>query len=125
MSELERNKFQVVESQSFNDELTTELNTLKQKDIRIILGNFDEAWARQVLIHSHKKNDFTIIVFQTSLLPSLSNWTVWTKISVDDSGDVLQEVVGKGGRRSQLHGGRGQRGSPRHSHYGNDHPGLV
>lgn len=41
-------EFQVVLSQSFNDELTTQLEALKdkEKDIRIILGNFNETWAR-------------------------------------------------------------------------------
>lgn len=43
-------KFDVVLSQSFNDELTTQLEALKdkEKDIRIILGNFNETWARQI-----------------------------------------------------------------------------
>ena len=39
-------EFEVVLSQSFNDELTTQLQDLKEKDIRIILGNFNETWAR-------------------------------------------------------------------------------
>ena len=43
-------EFDVVLSQSFNDELTTQLEALKdkEKDIRIILGNFNETWARQI-----------------------------------------------------------------------------
>ena len=39
-------EFEVVLSQSFNDELTTQLKALQKKDIRIILGNFNETWAR-------------------------------------------------------------------------------
>ena len=39
-------EFEVVLSQSFNEELTTQLQALKEKDIRIILGNFNETWAR-------------------------------------------------------------------------------
>ena len=42
--QLRAGDFQVVLSQSFNDELTTQLEALrdKEKDIRIILGNFNE-----------------------------------------------------------------------------------
>lgn len=45
-------EFDVVLSQSFNDELTTQLEALKdkEKDIRIILGNFNETWARQIAL---------------------------------------------------------------------------
>ena len=46
VSKLEENDFQVVESQSFNDELTNQLDILKSKDIRIILGNFNSTWAK-------------------------------------------------------------------------------
>ncbi|CAB4069502.1 GABBR [Lepeophtheirus salmonis] len=42
VSELEKNNFTIVESQSFNDEITNQLDILLKKDIRIILGNFDE-----------------------------------------------------------------------------------
>ena len=40
--------FEVVLSQSFNNELTGQLDALKdvEKDIRIILGNFNESRAR-------------------------------------------------------------------------------
>jgi hypothetical protein len=30
----------------FNDEITNQLDILIKKDIRIILGNFNETWAR-------------------------------------------------------------------------------
>ena len=43
---LEKNKFDVVASLSFNDELTNQLDTLIEKDVRIILANFNETWAR-------------------------------------------------------------------------------
>jgi len=50
--------FQVVLSQSFNDELTTQLDALKDKenDVRIILGNFNESWARMVFCEAFKKD---------------------------------------------------------------------
>jgi gamma-aminobutyric acid type B receptor len=43
---LEMNKFDVVASQSFNDEITGQLDAMLEKDVRIILGNFNESWAR-------------------------------------------------------------------------------
>ena len=46
MSKLEENRFDVVDAQSFNDELTTQLDSLIEKDVRIILGNFNQTWAR-------------------------------------------------------------------------------
>jgi len=54
--QLRAGEFQVVLSQSFNDELTTQLEALKdkEKDIRIILGNFNETWARIVFCEAYK-----------------------------------------------------------------------
>lgn len=46
ISELENKGFEVVASQSFNDEISNQLNILMEKDVRILLGNFDEEWAR-------------------------------------------------------------------------------
>ena len=51
--ELEKNKFEVVESQSFNDEITNQLEILRDKDIRIILANFNETWARRVFCNAY------------------------------------------------------------------------
>jgi len=50
-------EFEVVLSQSFNDELTTQVDALQDKDndIRIILGNFNESWARAVFCEAWKK----------------------------------------------------------------------
>lgn len=54
VSELEKNKFKVEESQSFNDEITNQLEILKEKDVRIFLGNFNETWARHVFCEAHR-----------------------------------------------------------------------
>ena len=48
VSKLTKSNFTVQASQSFNDELTDQLEIIKSKDIRIILGNFNHTWARQV-----------------------------------------------------------------------------
>ena len=59
--QLRAGDFQVVLSQSFNDELTTQLEALrdKEKDIRIILGNFNETWARYIILWK-ELNDYSI-----------------------------------------------------------------
>ena len=53
ISELVKNKFEVVESQSFNDEITNQLEILRDKDVRIILANFNETWARRVFCNAY------------------------------------------------------------------------
>lgn len=56
ISELEKNGFEVVVSQSFNDELQNQMEIFKKKDVRIFLGNFDEFWARKVLCKAFHEN---------------------------------------------------------------------
>ena len=58
MSKLTKNNFRVEASQSFNDELTDQLDIIKRKDIRIILGNFNHTWARHVFCKAHEENMF-------------------------------------------------------------------
>ena len=40
----------------FSDEITEQLDILIQKDSRILLGNFNETWARYVFCHAFKKD---------------------------------------------------------------------
>lgn len=46
--------YQVVETQSFTHEVVAALTKLKEKDTRIILGNFNEKWARQIFCEAYK-----------------------------------------------------------------------
>ena len=39
----------------FNDEITNQLDILIDKDSRIILGNFNESWARKIFCDAYKK----------------------------------------------------------------------
>ena len=39
----------------FNDEITNQLDILISKDSRIILGNFNETWARAIFCDAYKK----------------------------------------------------------------------
>lgn len=54
ISDLDQNDVEVVESQSFATEVTSALDKLKEKDVRIILGNFNEVWARRIFCEAHK-----------------------------------------------------------------------
>ncbi|KAL2735172.1 gamma-aminobutyric acid type B receptor subunit 2 isoform X1, partial [Vespula squamosa] len=54
VSDLDKNKMEVVETQSFATEVTAALEKLKEKDVRIILGNFNEVWARRIFCEAYK-----------------------------------------------------------------------
>jgi len=55
LRQLKNKGFQVILSQSFNDELTGQLEGFRDNDIRIILGNFNESWARTVFCDAFHK----------------------------------------------------------------------
>ncbi|XP_046411411.1 gamma-aminobutyric acid type B receptor subunit 2 isoform X1 [Neodiprion fabricii] len=54
VADLDANRMEVVETQSFATEVSSALAKLKEKDVRIILGNFDEVWARRIFCEAHK-----------------------------------------------------------------------
>ncbi|XP_053996169.1 gamma-aminobutyric acid type B receptor subunit 2-like isoform X2 [Hylaeus anthracinus] len=54
VADLDASKMEVVETQSFATEVTTALEKLKEKDVRIILGNFNEIWARRIFCEAYK-----------------------------------------------------------------------
>ncbi|CAH1118642.1 unnamed protein product [Phaedon cochleariae] len=54
VAELDTMSYQVLETQSFTNEVNSALTKLKEKDTRIILGNFNEAWAREIFCEAHK-----------------------------------------------------------------------
>ncbi|KAJ8953710.1 hypothetical protein NQ314_007320 [Rhamnusium bicolor] len=54
VAELDTMGYQVLETQSFTNEVTSALTKLKEKDTRIILGNFNEKWAREVFCEAYK-----------------------------------------------------------------------
>jgi EAL domain-containing protein (putative c-di-GMP-specific phosphodiesterase class I) len=53
-ADLDSEKFEVLETQSFANEVTTAMKKLKEKDVRIIIGNFNEFWARRVFCEAHR-----------------------------------------------------------------------
>lgn len=54
VADLDHHGFHVVETQSFATEVRTALEKLKEKDLRIILGNFNESWAVQIFCEAYK-----------------------------------------------------------------------
>lgn len=44
----------VVETQSFATDVKESLEKLREKDVRIILGNFNELWARRVFCEAFR-----------------------------------------------------------------------
>lgn len=48
MKDLERMGADVMEAQSFADEVSAQMSRLKESGVRIILGNFNESWARKI-----------------------------------------------------------------------------
>ncbi|KAL3272277.1 hypothetical protein HHI36_022757 [Cryptolaemus montrouzieri] len=58
VAELDTLGYQVVETQSFTNEVTSALSKLKEKDTRVILGNFNEKWARQIFCEAYKLEMF-------------------------------------------------------------------
>ncbi|KAB0791553.1 hypothetical protein PPYR_03353 [Photinus pyralis] len=54
VADLDTLNYEVVETQSFTNEVTMALVKLKEKDTRVILGNFNEYWARKIFCEAYK-----------------------------------------------------------------------
>ncbi|XP_060807442.1 gamma-aminobutyric acid type B receptor subunit 2 [Amyelois transitella] len=54
LADLDSNGFLIEETQSFATEVRTALSKLKEKDVRIILGNFNETWAMKIFCEAYK-----------------------------------------------------------------------
>ncbi|XP_011871039.1 PREDICTED: gamma-aminobutyric acid type B receptor subunit 2-like isoform X1 [Vollenhovia emeryi] len=54
VADLDESKMELVETLSFATEVTTALEKLKERDVRILLGNFNEAWARKIFCEAYR-----------------------------------------------------------------------
>jgi len=54
VADLDESNFTVVETQSFATDVKAAIEKLKDKDVRIILGNFNETWAAEIFCEAHK-----------------------------------------------------------------------
>lgn len=58
VNELEKAGINIIDSQSFAKEAQSHLVKLKDKNVRIILGNFNETWARNIFCEAYKLRMF-------------------------------------------------------------------
>ncbi|KAK3928410.1 Gamma-aminobutyric acid type B receptor subunit 1 [Frankliniella fusca] len=58
VADLDTMGFQVEEAQSFATDVSAAIKKLKEKDIRIVLGNFNETWARRIFCEAHNVQVF-------------------------------------------------------------------
>ncbi|XP_037069526.1 gamma-aminobutyric acid type B receptor subunit 2-like [Pollicipes pollicipes] len=49
---------EVVEMQTFAGKITDQLQKLKSKDVRIVLGSFDASWARRIFCEARREGMF-------------------------------------------------------------------
>lgn len=54
VADLDQMGFVVVETQSFATEVASAIRKLQEKDIRIVLGNFNESWARSIFCEAYR-----------------------------------------------------------------------
>lgn len=54
VAELDIFHYEVVETQSFTNEVISSLTKLREKDVRVILGNFNERWGRSIFCEAYK-----------------------------------------------------------------------
>ncbi|XP_071631957.1 gamma-aminobutyric acid type B receptor subunit 2 [Temnothorax longispinosus] len=54
VADLDESKIELVETQSFATEVRTALEKLKERDVRILLGNFNEVWARKIFCEAYR-----------------------------------------------------------------------
>ncbi|XP_022240453.1 gamma-aminobutyric acid type B receptor subunit 2-like [Limulus polyphemus] len=54
LTALETAKIDIAAQHGFVDELTSAILKLKEKDVRIILGNFDQSWAGQIFCEAYR-----------------------------------------------------------------------
>lgn len=97
VAELDGLGYEVVETQSFTNEVNTALLKLKEKDTRVILGNFNEHWARLIFCEAYKLEMYGR-KYQWIIMGTYGH--EWWKRTVPDSNctvenleDALQQTI--------------------------------
>ncbi|XP_048521722.1 gamma-aminobutyric acid type B receptor subunit 2-like [Dendroctonus ponderosae] len=81
VAELDILGYQLVETQSFTNEVTSALMKLREKDTRIILGNFNEKWAKHIFCEAYHLEMYGR-KYQWLIMGTYStNW--WKKLEPD------------------------------------------
>ncbi|EFA04929.1 gamma-aminobutyric acid type B receptor subunit 2 [Tribolium castaneum] len=89
VAELDTLSYSVAETQSFTNEVTTALSKLKEKDTRIILGNFNERWARMIFCEAYKLEMYGR-KYQWIIMGTYGHY--WWRKNDSDSNCTLEEI---------------------------------
>lgn len=94
VADLDAMDVEVVETQSFVTDVRESLQKLLAKDVRIILGNFNEHWARHVFCEAHRLNMFGRS-YQWLIMGTYSEnwWNVTSNCEPDEIEAALESTI--------------------------------
>ncbi|XP_053947316.1 gamma-aminobutyric acid type B receptor subunit 2 isoform X1 [Anastrepha ludens] len=96
VADLDSMQLEVVETQSFVNDVNEPLKKLREKDVRIILGNFNEHYARKVFCEAYRLEMFGR-AYQWLIMATYStewwNATLDTECTVDEISIALEGTI--------------------------------
>ncbi|XP_037951958.1 gamma-aminobutyric acid type B receptor subunit 2-like [Teleopsis dalmanni] len=96
VADLDSDNLEVVETQSFVNDVNESLRKLRDKDVRIILGNFNEHFARKVFCEAFKL-DMYGRAYQWLIMATYStewwNTTIDTECTVEEISTALEGTI--------------------------------
>lgn len=95
VADLDAMGLEVAETQSFVEDVSESLTKLKTKDVRIILGNFNEYWARKVFCEAYRLEMYGR-AYQWLIMGTYTHewWNVSdTECTVDELKIVLESII--------------------------------
>lgn len=94
VADLDAMDMNVVETQSFVTDVSESLRKLKEKDVRIILGNFNEYWARQIFCEAYRLEMFGRS-YQWIIMGaySIDWWNVTANCTQDELKAALESTI--------------------------------
>ncbi|XP_062125166.1 gamma-aminobutyric acid type B receptor subunit 2 isoform X4 [Drosophila sulfurigaster albostrigata] len=90
VADLDSMELEVVETQSFVNDVAESLKKLREKDVRIILGNFNEHFARKVFCEAYKLEMYGR-AFQWLIMATYS--TDWWNVTLDSECTVEEIAI--------------------------------
>ncbi|KAG5671522.1 hypothetical protein PVAND_001716 [Polypedilum vanderplanki] len=91
VAELDSMGLEVVDTQSFATDVKESLEKLREKDVRIILGNFNEFWARRVFCEAFRLEMYGRAYQWLIMGPSRKDW--WKVNDTDCTVDELKQAL--------------------------------
>lgn len=94
VADLDAMGFEVVETQSFVNDVSEPLKKLAEKDVRIILGNFNEHWARKVFCEAFRLEMYGRS-YQWIIMGTYSTewWNVTSECSQEELVTALESTI--------------------------------